>query len=480
MRSRTRYTLTLIAALGFAACADPTAPTPPQSDAASAAVSAAASNGVNVLLKSAPTGAIIADLNTIGQVLDVIPQLNAVTMRAKAAQLPAIRAKAYVEAAEVDGAVTAIPVNELVAPSDFSAGMSTWNLDAVNVTVSPGFTGRNPALGGLTGDGVYIGVLDTGLLRTWREYFPTDRIATQYARSFGGGGGDRGNVSDQPNKWEHDTDSHGTHVTSTIIGFVHPSGIVNGVAPRATIIPVKVLNQNGSGWNSVVAHGIIYMADLKAGELSGSPVVINMSLGGGPSVLVERAIDYAIARGVILVAAAGNAGDAGMHYPGAYPQMISVAAYGWIHEWETCGGSPVSTIWWRACDVAEPTNPADFYITTFSSRELPGQELDVAAPGSWVVGPYQLNSGQLSWFFVGGTSQATPHVTGIAALLAEQNPALNQSQAEQIIKDTAIPLGPGSRTVFNINTGQYTTVSWGANATGEGLVDAVAAVQETP
>ncbi len=74
--------------------------------------------------------------------------------------------------------------------------------------------------------------------------------------SFGGGGGDNGTVSTQPNKWGLDQNSHGTHVTSTIIGysFGRHSDQRRG-APKATIIPVKVLNQNGSGWSSVIARG---------------------------------------------------------------------------------------------------------------------------------------------------------------------------------------------------------------------------------
>src|SRR5690606_9979773 len=103
----------------------------------------------------------------------------------------------------------------------------------------------------------------------------------------------------------------------------------------------------------------------------------------------QAAIDYAIAQGVIIVASAGNSGEAGMGYPGAYEPVISVAASGWIGEWYP----PAGGAWWYSVDVAEPTNPNHFYITDFSSRELPGQHLDVAAPGSWIVGPYKLNSG---------------------------------------------------------------------------------------
>ena len=170
-------------------------------------------------------------------------------------------------------------------------------------------------------------------------------------------------VSSQPNKWEHDQDSHGTHVTSTILGYSRGlSPAINGVAPMATVIPVKVLNQNGSGWSSVIARGIVYVADLKAGSLADHPVVINMSLGGSALDAVEKAaIDYAIEQGVIIVASAGNEGEAGMGYPGAYAPVISVAASGWIGEWTADG-------WWRTLDVPDPTNPEDFYIADFSSR----------------------------------------------------------------------------------------------------------------
>ncbi len=66
---------------------------------------------------------------------------------------------------------------------------------------------------------MYVAILDTGLLPTWRQYFPQERIATQYAKAFGGGGQDNGNVPELPNKWEQDVNSHGTHVTSAILGY---------------------------------------------------------------------------------------------------------------------------------------------------------------------------------------------------------------------------------------------------------------------
>jgi subtilisin family serine protease len=61
-----------------------------------------------------------------------------------------------------------------------------------------------------------------------------------------------------------------------------------------------------------------------------------------------------------------------------------------------------------------------------------------------VVGPYQENSGQISYYFLGGTSMASPHVVGIVALMAQKYPALTASQAESILEASAIPLAPGS------------------------------------
>lgn len=185
-------------------------------------------------------------------------------------------------------------------------------------------------------------------------------------------------MSRQPNKWQHDQHSHGSHVTSTILGYSLNGTPVNGVAPMATVIPVKVLNQNGSGWSSVIARGIVCVADLKHGPLAGYPVVINMSLGGPVLDAVEKAaIDYAISKGIV-VASAGNRGTRGMGYPGAYAPVISVAMSGWIREWTPAGNRS----WWWNLNVAEPVNPDDFYIDPASSRALAGQDLDVAAPGS--------------------------------------------------------------------------------------------------
>jgi len=425
---------------------------------------------INVVLSYDINGELLADIGTHGKVKEVLPEIRALTMQVRVSELAVIRALPYVAAANPDAVRNGSPI-DTVSAADFSDGLSSWDLDAINVT-DWGTTTRQVAY---DGSGVYVAVIDTGLVDTWRQYFPQERIAVEYAKSFGGGGGEVGSVSEQPNKWEHDQNSHGTHVTSTILGYSMGSRIINGVAPMVKIIPVKVLNQNGSGWSSVVAQGIAYVASLKKGPLADYPVVINMSLGGPALDAMEKtAIDEAVAAGVIVVASAGNEGEAGMGYPGAYAPVISVAASGWVGEWSAPGS------WWRDLDVPDPTNADDYYITDFSSREKAGQELDVAAPGSWIVGPYKVNSGNvLTWYYLGGTSMASPHVAGIAALMLQKNPELNQENLEAFLKDAAIPLPAGCRMVQG-PSGPKVNTCWGADATGAGLITADAALAVTP
>jgi subtilisin family serine protease len=241
------------------------------------------------------------------------------------------------------------------------------------------------------------------------------------------------------------------------------------------VIPVKVLGQNGSGQSSMVARGIVYVANLKSsGALGQSPVVINMSLGGSELDAVEKsAIDYALTKGVVIVAAAGNEGDAGMSYPGAYEPVISVAATGWLGQWKPGGDANVNN-WWNADQVADPTNQADYYIADFSSRAKTGQDLDVAAPGSWVVGPYQLQSGKTSFFYVSGTSMATPHVSGIVAMMLQKRADLAPTDVEDILEETAVPMDEGCADVAE--PGTTAKVCWKADATGRGLATADAAL----
>lgn len=431
---------------------------------------------LNVVLKSDVTAEVLKVLKGHGTVLTVFEELDALTMKVKADKVALIAALPFVEAVGEDAERNGAPI-DTVELTDFSGGLSTWNLDLINVT-DFGFGNRTVEY---DGTGVYVAVLDTGLHDSWRKYFPEERIAVEYAKSFGGGAGEVARVSTQPNKWEHDQNGHGTHVTSTILGYNLGGTPVNGVAPNVKIIPVKVLNQNGRGWSSVIAMGITYIADLKLGELKDYPIVINMSLGGSVLDPIEKAaINYAIDAGVIIVASAGNNGEDGMGYPGAYEPVISVAAAGWIGEWLPNPNPQIARAWWYAIDAGEPTNLNHIYITEFSSRELDMQDLDVAAPGSWIVGPYQLNSGnRTSHYFLGGTSMASPHVAGIVALMLEKNPTLVASEAEDILEAAAKPMGAGSKDVYQPN-GTVKVISWGSDATGHGFITADAALGLTP
>ncbi|HSE45160.1 MAG TPA: S8 family serine peptidase [Gemmatimonadales bacterium] len=478
--------LTLAAGcLVLLACSDETTEPAVPSSPSLASAPSSGQVGINVVLKGKATSAQLAQLNAIGQVKRQFPEIYGLTMAAMASQLAAVRALPFVKAAALDAQIDIPPNTPLVPVSDFTGGLSTWNQDAINATVSPLSATRGVVQ---TGAGVWVGILDTGLLFTWPQYFPTSRISAQYATTFTGGGAlDAGNVTQRAgDAWQHDVCAHGTHVTSTVLGYqIVPTVRFQGTAPQATVIPVKLSTQGSpSSQNrspcgfpsSVAAAGLLYFGQLKEGPLAGQPLVVNNSWGSrNNDPLVEAAVNFALQQGVLLVFSAGNGGANGMGYPGALPQVISAAASGWTHEWVPDGN------WWFTQDVADPINANDFYITSFSGRQLTGQDLDIAAPGSWVVGPYQLQRGRTDFFFLGGTSEAAPHVTGTVALMLQKNPNLTEAQAEAIIEGSAVPLGAGCRQVILVPlTPPAVQICWGADATGAGLLNAAAAVAATP
>ena len=429
--------------------------------------------GVNILLTSHVNEDILAELGHYGRVSSVLAEINAVTLVAARSDLAAIQALPFVAAANADVELAGAPI-DTVEPASFADGMSLWNTDAINVTDA------GARVQPLDGTGVYIAVIDSGLVDTWRRYFPEQRIASEYARAFTGGGGELGGgsigeVASAMNMWEHDQNGHGMAVTSAILGFQFRPGVFfNGAAPGASVIPVKVSRQHesrggGGAWTSVVSHGIVYVANLKAGPLAAHPVIINLSLGSPwPDAMELAAIRYAISKGVVVFAAAGNYGTRGMIWPAAYPEVISVASVGWTQfAWQQ----------WYASDVPDPAAAEDFYVAASSSRPLAGQELDIAAPGALIVSPYQFDSGNTPTFVIwGGTSFASPQTAGIAALMLQKNPALTSVEIESILESTALPLPAGCRAVRDVAA----PVCWTAEAAGAGLVTADAALAATP
>lgn len=246
-----------------------------------------------------------------------------------------------------------------------------------------------------TGKGSCVFVLDTG-----GAYDHPDlqaNLLPEYAKNF----------SDA--KTPADNHGHSSHCAGIAAANNNEIGVL-GVAPGAKLVPVKVLNDQGSGTYEGVAAGIRYVADL---ENFPYKKVISLSLGGARGTPeLQEAIRYAISKGVFIVAAAGNSGYNGkdtVGFPGAYPEVITVASLG---------------------PSEKPSN--------FSSG---GPAVDVIAPGENV---YSTHKGG-GYVKMSGTSMATPHVAGLVALIVSHRDDIKtQADLEKLLKDKAKDLGePG-------------------------------------
>jgi serine protease len=225
-----------------------------------------------------------------------------------------------------------------------------------------------------TGRGVTVAVIDTGIACETHGPFTkgTDLAQTECVPGW--------NVVTK-NEHANDDQGHGTHVAGTIAQSTNNGIGGAGVAFHARLMPVKVLNEGGWGTTADIADGIRWAAEHGAH-------VINMSLGGPRnSRVMQKAIDYAISQGVVVVAAAGNTGGH-VQYPGASDGVLGVSA-----------------------------TDADDKLAKFSSR---GDGVDIAAPGVNVVQQTICKKGRDKCeVFPGysGTSMAAPHVAGAAALV---------------------------------------------------------------
>lgn len=254
------------------------------------------------------------------------------------------------------------------------------------------------------GDGVLIAILDTaGTFQTHPDLQANS--LEPLARNF------------TNTDTAEDIHGHGTHCAGIAAAANNGFGVI-GMAPKAKLVPVKVLNDQGAGSYGWIAQGIRYIADLSITGVKAK--VISLSLGGssGSSVL-ESAVLYAISKGCIVVAAAGNSyrGESQntMNFPARYEPVIAVGSIG---------------------ENAQPSS--------FSSA---GTEIDIVAPGERI---YSTHKNQ-SYAYLSGTSMATPFISGMAALLAGHRSDLNnQASMHQHLTSNAQDL---YRTGFDNRTG---------------------------
>ena len=246
--------------------------------------------------------------------------------------------------------------------------------------------------GGKYGEGVKVAIVDTGIDCTHPDLDGNCM-----------GGVDFVNDDNDPS----DDNGHGTHVAGTIGAEDNGNGVV-GVAPKASLYALKVLNAGGGGYWSDIIAAIEWAVD------NGIQVTNNSyGSGGHPGTIVEAAFDRAYAQGVLHIAAAGNSGSCAgtennVGYPARFASVVAVAATNALDD--------------RAC---------------FSST---GPGVEIAAPGvsinsSWIGGGYARLS---------GTSMASPHVAGVAALVIASGVDSNEDVRRQLI-DTTDDLGAAGR-----------------------------------
>ena len=316
-----------------------------------------------------------------------------------------------------ESAPTAEPPDIQYAPND-PLWKKQWSFRMVNAT---------DAWPTAQGEGVVVAVIDTGVAyESYKGFKQVEDLAgTAFVQGY-----DFVKDTDHPN----DDHGHGTHVAGTIAQTTNNGVGVAGLAPRAKIMPLKVLSRRGSGTAADIADAIRFAADNGAH-------VINMSLGGGMrSFVMQSAVRYARNKGVVVVCAAGNGGRRRVEFPAAYPGAFAVSSVG-------------------------PTKKLAYYSSY-------GKELAISAPGGDkqlggdegavlqnTIVPERVSATNLYLAFQ-GTSMATPHVAGAAALVISAG-VTDPADVESILKTTAQDVGPAG---------------WDERY-GAGILDAAAAVR---
>ena len=271
-----------------------------------------------------------------------------------------------------------------------------------------------------TGSGVTVAVIDTGI--AYEDYRdPKSRKRFYKAPDLAGtcfvAGYDFVSNDTHPN----DDNSHGTHVAGTVAQTTNNSLGVSGLAFNSCLQPIKVLGSNGSGTTANVAKGIRFAADNGA-------KVINLSLGSSSfSQTLLDAVAYADSKGVTIIAAAGNDGTNMVSYPAAHDDYV----------------------------IAVGATRFDETLSYYSNF---GSSLDVVAPGGDTrvdqngdgyadgvlqntFNPSTKKTNSFGYWFFQGTSQASPHVAGLAALLISKGNATTPSNVRTAIQSTTDDLG---------------------------------------
>src|SRR5689334_18637525 len=254
---------------------------------------------------------------------------------------------------------------------------ATWGLDRIdqqNLPLDGNYTYN------ATGSGVKAYIIDTGIRATHTQL--AGRVISGFTAISDGLGTNDGN-------------GHGTHVSGTVGGTTY------GVAKNVTLVAVRVLDSSGSGTNSGVIAGVDFVT---SDHVAGQPAVANMSLGGGASSALDTAVSNSIADGVTYAIAAGN--DAV----------------------DACTQSPARV----ATAITVGTTTTTDARSSFSNF---GTCLDIFAPGSSITSSW--NTSDTATNTISGTSMATPHVTGVAALFLETNPSASPATVAAAIVNGA-------------------------------------------
>lgn len=237
------------------------------------------------------------------------------------------------------------------------------------------------------GAGVTAYIMDTGIRTSHSEFEGRASIGFDA-------------VDDGWNGQDCNVDGHGTHVAGTVGGATY------GVASQVSLVSVRVLGCDNRGLISEIIAGVDWVT-----QHGTHPAVVNMSLGGGRSTLMEQAISTSIAAGFTYVVAAGNDNANACDYsPAALPAAITVGASNSIGERATGWGG---------------TQPGSNY----------GSCLDIFAPGQEIKSAH--NATDRATRVLRGTSMAAPHVAGAAALLLAEQPDLTPDQVTNALIDSA-------------------------------------------